>query len=336
MGYSSMLNEILTLEVLKNGLQYLKTCLLEGITSEEEILKRTGMTRGELFRLKELLNVKDFSSTSLIYNIDVKISTLNDEIKELKFNLFQPYTLYIFYNWRKGLKVRWPGIYRGRNVRTISKSMVILLAHKEIQWTDVAGRECKGLIGSGIYFSEFIPEDVNETITFYRNIHGVLLTSKLLEELRDSPPRIVGRYESMHKELISIIPISAIIRDTSMRNYLKNILITTLLRSKDIYVKFLEALRDNANREVKTEDISFLSALPEFYNKIIMTSKSYESLIEEVQNNISAPGLSGYEGKLETLNDFLKNISLDEIPKEIKKGATLIVNNGWELLTSLL
>ena len=336
MGYQNLQNEILTLESLKHGLQYVKIAILEGISKEDEIIKRTGLTRGELFRVKELLQTDNLSSQSILYVIDQKTSELDEKIRELKYDLFQTYTLYIFYNWRKGLKVRWPGIYRGRNIRTVSKNMILLISRKTVNWNDVAGRDCIGLIGNGIYYAEFIPEDVNETVNFYLPIHGVLITKKLLDEFAASPPRIVGKYEKMHKELISRIPLSPLIKDEVMKNYLKNILISTLLKTKDIYEKFLEVIRENANKGVDEDKLSFISALPEFYNKILVTSKHYESLMDVPSGSISAPGLGGYEGKLETLSDFLKNISLTEVTEEVQKSAMMIVNEGWRLLTSLI
>ena len=329
-------SEIIDREMMSKTLMFVKKALLEGKNKEEEIRNSLGLTKGEFSRLKDFLEVKDFSKSSIIYRIDAKNVDLENQINELKSQMFQSFKIYIFYNWRKGIKARWPGLYRGKNIRAISRNIIIFLSSKEIEWYDISERKCRTLIGSGLYFTEFVPEDVNETVTYQKELHGIHLTQKVLDELLTSPPRIKGRFEDMHREFISIIPLSKVIKDRSMRNYLKSILVTTLLKDKNIFKYFLQVLRNRAKDGVKREELIMLSSLPEFYNKLLITSTLYDKITGMGEEMLSVPGLAGYEPKLDTLIDFLKEQSLEDIVKAIEVSAKLVTRNAWEFLYALI
>lgn len=329
-------NEIIEKEATINMLKFLKKALLEGKIEDEEIIENLGVTLGEIKKIKEVLGTKDFLSSSSIYKIDAKTIEIESEIDALKEKLFTGMKLYIFYNWRKGLKARWPGLYKGKNIKAISNNVVIFLSSKEVEWRDIAQRDCRTLLGTGIYSIEFIPEDLNETIKYTLEIHGIHLTKKVLDEMQASPPRIKGRYEDMHRELISIIPLNKLIGDRPLRNYLKNILISALLKDRELFNSLLLSLRNNAKKSLKENDLLMLSSLPEFYNKILVTSKKYEQILSKGEASLSAPGLGGYEPKLDTLNDFLNVISLEQIVEFIKVPARMVTNHAWDMLLSFL
>jgi len=327
--------EIMRYELMNKGLIYIKEALLKGINDEDELKKAIGLSNDEIILLKHFLETDSLVSIPP-YKIDAKAFELEKKISEIKEKLFETYKMYIFYNWRKGIKARWLGLYRGKNIRAISRSVVIFISAKEISWFDIAGRECKGLIGNGLYFIEFVPEDVSETITFYKNIHGIMLTKKSYDELLVTPPRIIGRYEDMHRELISVIPLSQIMRDKSARNFLKGILVTTLLRDKHLFILFLENIRKISNQVIREKDLAFLSGLPDFHNKLMISSERYSEILEGGEEALSIPGLAGYEPKLEKLNDFLSVISLEEIKEIVNSSSRKIIKYLWQLLLSLI
>ncbi|MGQ4891098.1 MAG: hypothetical protein ACP6IP_01280 [Candidatus Njordarchaeia archaeon] len=329
-------SEIIDREMMSKALLFVKKALLEGKNREEEIRGSLGLTKGELDRLKEFLGVEDFSKSSIIYRIDAKNVELESQINELKSQMFQGFKIYIFYNWRKGIKARWPGLYRSKNIRAISRNIIIFLSSKEVEWYDIAERKCRTLIGSGLYFTEFVPEDVNETVMYQKELHGIHLTQKILDELLTSPPRIKGRFEDMHREFISVIPLSKVIKDRSMRNYLKSVLVTTLLKDRNIFKYFLQIIRNHAKDGVKKDELVMLSSLPEFYNKLLIPSALYNRITDMGEEMLSVPGLAGYEPKLDTLTDFLKEESLEEIVKIIGLSAKLVTRNAWEFLYALI
>jgi len=326
---------IYRLEFLKNALRFVKSGILKKFGSDDEFANLLGLGQEGLIMVKNFLGVDDLSTTQT-YKIDAKINEIEAEILKEKAEIFKVFKLYIFYNWRKSIGARWPGLFKGRNIRAISKNLVIFWGVKEADWLDISGRECKAIFGFGTYFVEFVPQDIFETVTFSKNITGILITKKIFDEMLASPPRILGRFERMYREYISVIPMNHILKDPAAMNFLKGIFATSLLREKKIFLQFLKNLRKASENKIDSKDFEFLSGLPEFHNKILVTEDRYSRILSGGEEALSIPGLAGYEPKLDKLDDLLRVVNLNELSKVLNEAIKKTIKLLWSFLVSLI
>jgi len=329
---STEVHEILKLYRQIDALQYLKEAFEQGIKEEDDIIKSIGLTPDEVLEIKSILDT-DILTSSLIDKIDNKRSDLNKELNR-KLGVFLANSIiYIYHDWRKALKARWPGIYRNEPVRSVLKSRVLFLSVLEVKWKDIAKRDCVGYFGAGVYSTEFVPSHSEKTIDRHVPIDGILLTKNLLNEIFASPPRVIGSGASIHRELISRIVLGEIISNPRLKTQTISLFMSIGLKGKSDSIEFLKSIRSSILSRKSKKDLVFLSALPDFYNKFIVSEEKFMKLMEtDIKGE---PGVAGYEGALEKLNDLYKIMELDTILNRIREGIKKTLRFVWNELMML-
>lgn len=320
------------LEILKlyrqiDALQYLKEAFELGIGEEDEVIKSVGFTPDEVLEIKSVLDT-DLLTPSLLNKLDAKKSEINKELNKKLGVFLADSILYIYHDWRKALKARWPGIYRNEPVRSVLKSRVIFLSVLEVRWKDIANRDCVGYFGAGVYSTEFVASHSEKAIDRHVPIDGILITKNLLNEIFASPPRVIGSGGSVHRELISRIVVGELLSNPRLKTQTISLFMSIGLKGKSDSIEFLNAIRSSALLEKKGKELVFLSALPDFYNKLIVSEEKFMELMES--DIKGEPGVAGYEGALEKLNDLYNVMDLDMILNKIREGIKKTLRFVWD------
>jgi len=334
MSTDEICDELASLVEKRHVLEVLRDAFMHGISNQEILLEDYGILPEEIeWFYKEIVKEKDVPTSRLLPIIDKTIMDINARIREIMSEQIKGLKIYIFNNWRELIGSVWTGAFKGREIEKIEDDKVVLLAAKEIPWRGLKGEENLLIAGLGIYYCKFYMTGTGEAITFYEGIHGVLLPQLIMEKAKRSPALTYGRFSTYYRKYLMTIFLDYNLLDPEDVSQLKRLYTRTMYENLSIFERFLSAIRSEIKIDEK-QDIKLLSAVPEFFNRIITSNKGFKEGLEKYKGSI--PGLMGYDPGIDKLLDMINITDLDEILIILKDVKDRFLRFGLEILKDVL
>ena len=317
-------------------LEVIKDAVMNNITNPDVLREDYGLTENEIeWFFSEVVKEKFYTTPSQILPlVEKKMTEIRKKLKKLRGEALRDLKAIIFPNWRKLISARFPGLYYGKMIRAISRNSIILIGYKENYWQDIYGNENAAIFGLGFFYCEFVPATSNTVLNHFEVIHGILMPKAILDKAKNSAPVIRGRFSENYREFYGLIKLDYYNEPATSRRFLEGLYARIAREYKTLISKAAELIRDDSIVPKDLDSLVLLSALPESFNKLLVTSNKIEELEEKVERGI--PGLMGYDPSLEKMNDFLRNIKVEHIIDEINHIRTTFLKYGWDVLSSLV
>ncbi|MHA1616069.1 MAG: hypothetical protein ACTSX9_02030 [Candidatus Njordarchaeales archaeon] len=315
-------------------LETLRDLLLD-IRTLEEIKKTQFLTREEVeWFFSEIVKSEKTSVSMARTILDRELARIRHEISTIKRELMQGLKLIIFPKWRDLVQAKWMGAFKGRVISRIIDSKVILLSSKEITWQTVYGRDAILILGPGVYYCKFYLKNAKEPITYSKLIHGVLMLYTTYETALSSPPKIVSEVSERIRQLVYIIDFRTPGYNQTRSAFISRIYSRIFSEEKEVIREFFKMIRTGKSAPAVIDDVEFLSALPETFNKILITEKKFlESPPEEIEGGL--PGLVGYDPSLLKLKELSNKYSFDKMLKNIRDAREKFLRYSWDIISGL-
>ena len=293
--YRETRNKLIALTILRQAISNNKYDLLS-------LRRDYGLTGEELSFLLSIfpeLRANKKPSLSNLQRIIKEIEAKNDHAKA---KILQEMELWVFPKWRSLIGAVSKGMFEGRPVKEILwASVVILIPSIKNIWIYrmLSGEECVGIFGLGGYITEFIPEAGKEPTMYSLPIDGVILERHLYETAIESPKQLsVPRFSEYFREHVVRIPLGEVAKN----RFAMKLFSSTIRKLSKQILEFLKVVR-KLRRRITLDDAYILSAWQGSMNKVLITSRKYEHILEnELHRGI--PGVLGYEGILDKLNEL--------------------------------
>ena len=313
-------------------LEVLRDAFTKNITDKEILKQDYGLIDDEIaWFWNEIVREKNVPVSRLLPILDRAMININNELKEIISSRLRGFRILIFTKWHELVGARWAGTFKGQAISKLIENKIIILSSREIFWRSVTEKENMLLIGPGVYYCRFYLPNMTQAISWFKGIHGLLLPTKILEKAMRSPPSVYGKLGHYYRSHLITVALDFYLRDPDEAQQLKKLYIRIINENMSLFEIFLKNLR-----EMKIEginDLEILSALPELFNKILITEKRLEVLREEIEEGL--PGLMGYEPALLRLTDLWNYVKTEEIISIINDTKDKFVKFGWEILTDL-
>lgn len=325
-------NEIVDFLRQRNILEVLREALLRNVTNKEILLSDYGITEEEInWFYSEIVGEKDVPISRLLPIIDKALLLINEKLREIFSSQLKGYKVIIFNKWHELVEAKWVGTYRGRKVARIEDSKVILLVTKELEKRGVDRKYYRTLVGPGIYYSRFYLENSRHSVNYYVPIQGLIMSKRVLEKAKRSTSLTHGRFSDHYKKYLITIMLDYNLYDPDEASLLKRLYTRIAYENRSVFELFLKAIRDEKVENI--EDLSFLSVLPEAFNRIIISESKFESIESALRGGI--PGILGYEGTLDKIERII-GTSLDEILITVKDARKRFIMFGWEIIKDFM
>jgi len=317
----------------RNILEVLRDAFLRGITNRDILIEDYGLLSEEIeWFFKEYVKEEEVPISRLLPIVDKAVMSINNQIKGLLSELIRGLRLNIFNRWRELIEAKWTGAFRGRIIQEIEDSKVILLVAKEIRQRDIVGGDNYLLLGPGIYYCKFYLSHTREPIIFTKPIHGIALSSHIYEKAIKSPILSHGRFSDHYRKYLYSIFLEYNLYEPEDATQLRRLYFRIFYENISIIESFLSAIREiNVTDKDKLE---ILSALPEFFNRIIVSQQRMEEILEEAKGGL--PGIMGYEPSLDKLIEVFKIRDLNEILIILQDAKERFMKYGWDIVKELL
>jgi len=323
-----LINKERVLEVIRDFLSNIQTL--------RELEKAPSLSPEEInWLFKEIIKNEKMSIPLVRTTLDRELINIRREIIAIKASLLKDLRLFIFPNWRELVRARWTGAFKKKVISRIMDSRVVLLAAKEKKWRTVYGQDAILLLGPGVYHCQFSLKGTPHPVSFFKPIHGILLPYSAYEEALSSPPKIISEFFEGIKQLLYIIDLSLENIDPSRRTFVSRIYSRVLSEVSMPVRAFLKSIRDSRMAPSDVNDLEFLSALPESFNRILITDKKFLKIPEDEAEG-GLPGLVGYDPSLHKIKELTEDFPLDEMLKNIRIARERFLKYGWEILMQYL
>ncbi len=325
---------LLVLSKKRHVLEVLRDAFSQNISNREILMEDYGLLAEEIdWFFNEVLKGEEEEAlvSRLLPTVDRVLMEIEDEILEIMSSQIKGMKMIMFNDWRELIGSKWMGTFNGREIEKIEDSKVIIFVSNEKVWSGVRGEKNTLLIGPGIYYCRFYLRNIRGSITHTTPIHGVILPNEIMTKARRSPPLTYGKFASHYRKYITSIALDYNLYDPEDAARLKRIYTRIMYENLSLFEMLLKSVRGMISLEAS--DIGLVSALPEYFNKIILTEEGYKRVLEEKKSDI--PGLMGYEPGLEKIFE-LASLSLDETLITIKELKRRFINYGWEIIQRIL
>lgn len=329
------ITQLVSLNKKRHVLEVLRDAFSQNISNKEILMEDYGLSPDEIkWFFKEVLleEEEELLVSRLLPIVDRMIMEIEDKILEVISEHLKGMRIVIFNDWKDLIGSKWTGSFRGRGVERIEEDKVIIFTTEGKEWRGIGGEKNIVFIGPGIYYSKFYLKGMKDFVMHYVPIHGVILPSHILEKAQRSPPLTYGKFSSHYRKYITNISMDYNLYDPEDAARLKRIYTRIMYENLSIFEIFLKSVREMINI-VETKDIRFISALPEYFNKILVTKENYERIVQSNEANI--PGLMGYEAGIENILDAI-TVDLEETLIILKELKTRFMNYGWEVIKRVL
>jgi len=325
---------LLELNKKRHILEVLRDAFSQNISNKDILMEDYGLLAEEIdWFFNEVLKEEEeeLLVSRLLPTVDRVIMEIEDEILEIMSSQVKGMRIIMLNDWRELIGSKWMGSFNGREVEKIEDDKVIVLITEEKLWTGVRGEKNILLIGPGIYYCKFHLKNMRGSITHHIPIHGVVLPYEIMNKARRSPPLTYGKFSSHYRKYLTSIALDYNLYDPEDSVRLKRIYTRIVYENLSLFEIFLKAVRSMTN--LRESEIMLLSALPEYFNKILLTEEEYEKILTEKKGDI--PGLMGYEPGLEKIFE-LASLNLGETLITLKELKRRFINYGWEIIQRIL
>ncbi len=334
MNGDQRVEKLLALSNRRHVLEVLRDAFSQNISNKEILIEDYGLMPDEIewFFSEVAQEEEDLMVSRLLPMIDRMIMEIDDEMLEIVSKEVAGIRIIILNNWKELIGSTWMGTFKGREIEKIEEDKLIILSSTGKEWRGIQSEENITLIGPGIYYCKFYLKDMKDFVTHYTHVHGVLLPKHILEKARRSPPLTYGKFSSHYRKYLTTIALDYNLYDPEDAARLKRIYTRIMYENLSVFEIFLKAIRSMTELD-DPKNISMISALPDYFNKILVTKDRYERLLES--DNIDVPGLMGYEPGIESVFE-IASIDLGETLITLKELKNRFINYGWEVMKRLL
>jgi len=332
---SKEINQVLVDLVKKRHiLMVLRDAFTRNITNAEILADEYGILPEEIeWFFTEIVQERDVPISRLLPILDKALLGINNKFRELLAENLRGTKIIIFEKWRELIGAQWKGVFRGQEINRIEDTKVIILSDLEHTWSSVRKEKNILIIGLGVYYCKFYLIKRPDPIYFVKPIHGVILPESIYSKALRSSPLIHGKFSDHFRKYLIRIYLDYNLYDPEDSALLKRLYARIIYENLSIFESFLRTIRDEILLE-KPSEIEFLSAIPEFFNRILITKEKLEENEEYTQ--LGVPGLLGYEATIDSLIDSFRIGNLDSILTTLQNKKRKFIKFGWEVLKELM
>lgn len=317
----------------KYVLEVLRDAFSQNISNKEILIEDYGLVAEEIdwFFNEVLKEEEELLASRLLPTVDRLIMEIEDRMLEIVSSQVRGMKIIMLNNWRELIGSKWMGSFSGREVERIDDNKAIIFTMEEKIWTNVRGEKNVLLIGPGTYYCKFYLRDTRGSITHAIPIHGVALPYETMNKAKRSPPLTYGKFSSHYRKYLINIALDYNLYDPEDSVRLKRMYTRIVYENLSLFELFLRTVRNMT--DISESNIALLSALPDYFNRVLLTEGGYEKILDEKKGDV--PGLMGYEAGLEKILK-LTALNLGEILIMLKELKRRFINYGWEILQRIL